>query len=89
MIQLVADIFGTIGMGYFLWAEIHQWRKIKRVKISDGISLHAYRNKVIAIIATCTCFGLSGLWLSFLVLAMEGIVVTDILRFIYKWRTKQ
>lgn len=80
MIQLIADACGVIGMAYFLNAEIHQWRKIRRTGIFDGISSHAYSNKLFAIIATCSCFALSGLWFSFAVLVAEGAVVGDIYR---------
>ena len=89
IITLVADIAGTIGMGFFLKAEIFQLKKILKTKVVQGISRTAYRDKLLAIFATMICFGLTTLWFSFLVLLAEGVVALIILHLIkkYKWKT--
>lgn len=75
MIRTIADIFGIIGMGYFLKAEIHQFIKIRRTGKITGISATTYRSKIIACLASLVCLGLSGLFLSFIVLIAEVVVV--------------
>ena len=85
MIMLIADSAGVIGMGFFLKAEIFQLRKILRTKLTDGISRTAYRDKIWAIVATMTCFGLTSLWLSFTVLFAEGIIIFIILQLMKKY----
>lgn len=88
IITLIADIAGTIGMGFFLKAEIQQLYKILKTKIVEGISHTAYRDKLLAIIATSTCFWLSSLWLSLAVLIAEGIIALIILCLMKKYRRK-
>jgi len=82
IIRLIADAAGVIGMGFFLKAEIFQLKKILRTKMIRGISRTAYRDKLLAIIATLICFGLTSLWFSFTVIFMEGIVAFIIIRLI-------
>jgi len=86
VIELVADLFGTFGMLGFLVAEIFQLKKILRTKKASDLSKTAYRNKMIAIILTCICFGLTKLFLSFTVLFLEGIVVGKIMLLMRKWK---
>lgn len=86
IIQLVADLAGTVGMAFFLKAEICQLRKIIKRKIVSGISKTAYRDKVLAIAATLICFGLTSLWLSFAVIFAEGIVVALVIYLMKKYR---
>lgn len=85
MIMLIADLAGVLGMGFFLKAEIFQLRKILRTKTVKGISRTAYRDKLWAIAATMTCFGLTTLWFSFAVLFAEGIIIFIILRLMKKY----
>lgn len=87
MLSSIADIFGMAGMGFFLYAEIRQLIKILKTKKCTGISLSAYKNKTIACACTLVCFGLSGLWGSFLVILAEAIVIIPTMRFL--WREKQ
>ena len=84
--QLVADLAGTIGMAFFLKAEIFQLKKILKKKLVTGISKTAYRDKVLAIILTLACFGLTSLWFSFAVIAAEGGVVAMIIYLMKKYR---
>lgn len=88
IMMLIADIFGVLGMSFFLKAEIMQLRKILRTKTVKGISRTAYRDKLLAIAATMVCFGLTSLWLSFFVLFAEGIIVFIVLRLMkkYNWQ---
>jgi len=86
IIMLVADLAGVIGMGFFLKAEIFQLKKILRTKIVHGISRTAYRDKLFAIFATLLCFGLTSLWLSFVVLFAEGTIVFIVLHLMKKYR---
>jgi len=85
LIMLIADIFGVIGMGFFLKAEVFQLKKILRTKLTDGISRTAYRDKLWAIVATMFCFGLTALWLSFVVLFAEGVIAFIILHLMKKY----
>ena len=89
VMMLIADIFGVIGMSFFLKAEIMQLRKILRTKTVKGISHTAYRDKLLAIAATMLCFGLTSLWLSFAVLFAEGIIVVIVLRLMKKYKKKK
>jgi len=84
IIRLIADLFGTGGMLFFLVAEIHQLLKIRRTGKLTGISFHAYRDKMLAVIFTLICFGLSNLYFSFIVLFLEGIIITPILFKLWK-----
>lgn len=89
IIMLIADLAGVIGMGFFLKAEIFQLRKILRTKMTDGISRTAYTDKLLAITATMFCFWLTSLWLSFIVLFVEGVIAFVILHLMkkYSWKT--
>lgn len=89
IIQLIADIAGATGMGFFLSAEVFQMRKILRTKLIVGISRTAYRHKLLAILLTLVCFGLTALWLSFAVIFVEGIVAVIILCLIKKYGKKK
>ena len=75
MIQMIADIFGMFGTIGFLTAELFQLNKTLKIKKIIGLSKKAYINKFIAITLTCICFLLSGLYLSFTFLSLQGIVV--------------
>ncbi len=88
MIYLVADGCGLIGMGYFLLAEITQLKKIRRKKIIASLSKTTYNQKVLAILFTLVCFGLTGLWLSFAVLVGELVIVVWIKKLIKKCKVK-
>lgn len=83
--MLIADLAGVIGMGFFLKAEIFQLKKILRTKLTDGISRTAYRDKILAIVVTMICFGLTTLWFSFAVLLTEGVIVFIILQLMKKY----
>ena len=89
MLKLIADIFGTAGMAFFLWAEVRQLIKIKRTKMSHGISFHAYKNKMTACILTLVCFAISGLWFSFAVIFAELVVITPIMKFLWGEKCKR
>lgn len=89
IVMLIADIAGTIGMGFFLKAEIMQLHKILRTKTVKGISHTAYRDKLLAIVATMFCFWLTSLWLSFAVLFAEGVVAFIILYLMKKYKRKK
>jgi len=89
LILWIADAFGTIGMFMFLKAEVHQWFKIRRTKKVSAISTHAYRDKMIAIITTLVCFGLTSLWFSFLVIFCEGIVALFIIKLMRKYKKEK
>jgi hypothetical protein len=84
--MLIADLMGVLGMSYFLKAEIMQLRKILRTKVVHGISRTAYKDKLLAIAATMICFGLTTLWLSFVVLFAEGVIAFIILRLMKKYK---
>lgn len=87
MWKLIADIFGTIGMAFFLFAELKQLLKIRKTGMCLGISFTAYKTKMIACLCSLTCFGLTALWGSFLVILAETVVIAPILRRL--WREKQ
>ena len=85
-IELLADLLGTGGMLGFLLAEVFQLKKIYRTKKLTGLSKTCYRNKMLAIILTLSCFALSGLYLSFTVLFLEGVIVGKIMLLMRKWK---
>lgn len=82
----VADVFGMMGMGFFLAATIKQWHKIYSTYHTTAISKTHYELKIIAILCSLTCFSLAGLWLSFSVVTMELIVSLGILHMLIKYR---
>jgi len=86
MIRLIADVAGTVGMLLFLMAELRQIYKIKKTGKLTGLSYHAYLSKIIAVLATGTCFALSALYFSLFVIILEGIVIMPILYWLYKKR---
>lgn len=88
LITLIADILGAGGMFFFLFAEVLQLRKIIRKKTVKSLSYHTYKSKIAALILTLSCFGLSGLWLSFGVLIAELIIVLVIIKLMRKYRGK-
>lgn len=86
LIGWLADIFGAGGMFFFLFAEILQLRKILRKRTVKSLSYNTYRNKIVAIILSLSCFGLSGLWLSFGMIFAELIVILVIIKLMRKYR---
>ena len=88
MINIIADIAGTIGMLLFLIAEVKQFYKIRQTGKLTGISYHAYLSKLIAVISTGICFALTGLHLSLLVIIGEGIVILPVLYWLWKHRNR-
>ena len=82
----IADIFGMLGMGFFLTATIKQWHKIYITRHTTAISLTHYKLKIIAIICSLICFGLAGLILSFTVVSAELIVSIGITHMLIKYR---
>lgn len=87
-IKLIADIFGTAGMLFFLGAEVRQFCKIRKTGKLAGISFHAYLSKLIAVLSTGVCFALSGLQFSLLVIVGEGIVIMPVLYWLWQDRNK-
>lgn len=88
-IELIADLLGTGGMLGFLLAEVFQLRKTYRTKKLIGLSRTCYRNKMLAIILTSSCFVLSGLYISFTVLFLEGVIVAKIMLLMRKVKVWQ
>lgn len=88
LIMLIADLAGVVGMGFFLKAEIFQLRKILRTKIVRGLSYTAHKDKFKAIVATMLCFWLTSLWFSFVVLCVQGVIVSMTLHFMKKYRKR-
>lgn len=86
LIPLVADMLGAGGMFFFFAAEVLQLRKILRKKTVRSLSYHTYKSKITAILLTLACFGLSHLWLSFIVIFSELIVVLYIIKLMRKYR---
>jgi len=82
----IADIFGMLGMTFFLTATISQWLKIYKTHHTTAISLMHYKLKVVAILCSLTCFGLAGLTLSFAVVSMELLVSVGIIHMLIKYR---
>lgn len=85
----IADIFGMMGMAFFLAATIKQWHKIHRTHQTTAISLTHYKLKIIAILCSLTCFSFAGLWLSFSVVSMELVVSVAITHMLIKYRGKK
>lgn len=88
LIPIIADILGASGMFFFLVAEVLQLRKILRKRTVRSLSYHTYKSKVAAILLALGCFGLSHLWLSFLVIVAELVVVLYIIKLMKKYRGK-
>ena len=86
LINTVADLFGSVGMLFFLLAEVTQLRKILKLKTVVGISWTTYKNKVIALVSTLIGFMLAQLWLSFGVLFGELIIVIYIMKLMEQYR---
>ncbi len=86
LMPIVADLLGAGGMFFFFFAEVLQLRKIKRKKTVRSLSYHTYKSKVAALVLTMSCFGLSGLVLSFIVLSAELVVVAYIIKLMRKYR---
>jgi len=86
LISTIADILGAGGMFFFLMAEVFQLRKIIRKKTVKSLSYNTYKQKVIAILLSLACFGLTALWLSFAVIFAEAIVILIIIRLMKKYR---
>lgn len=87
--ELIADIFGMLGMAFFLTATIKQWHKIYKTHHTTAISLTHYKLKIIAILCSLTCFSLAGLWLSFTVVGIELLVSIGITHMLIKYRRKK
>ena len=85
-IELIADLLGTGGMLCFVLAEVFQLKKIYKTKKLTGLSKTCYRNKMLAIALTSSCFALSGLYLSFSALVVEGLIVGKIMLLMRKRR---
>lgn len=84
--EMIADIFGMMGMAFFLTATIKQWHKIYKTKHTTAISLTHYKLKIVAILCSLTCFSLAGLWLSFTVVGIELLVSIGITHMLIKYR---
>ena len=83
---IVADLAGAGGMFFFLVAEILQLRKIIRKKTVKSISYNTYRNKVVAIMLSLVCFGLTSLWLSWIVIFAELLIIIWVIKLMHKYR---
>ena len=86
ILLLIADICGVIGMGCFLLAEMKQLIKIIKKQKITGISHMAYISKLAAIGFTSVMLGITGLYLSLVVLIVEGIVVAAVLYLMKKYK---
>ncbi len=86
LLLLVADLCGTIGMGFFLFAEIRQLYKVLKTHVVKGISHTAYLSKLIACIFTGTMLFLSSLYLSFAVIVSELAIIGIILLLMKKYK---
>ena len=82
----IADIFGMLGMGFFLTATLKQWHKIYKTQHTTAISLTLYKLKIVAILCTMICVALVSLPLSFIVLSMELIVSIGIIHMLKKYK---
>ena len=85
-IATIADLLGAGGMFFFLVAEILQLRKIIRKQTVKSLSYNTYRNKILAILLSLGCFGLSSLWLSFGVIFVELIIILWIIKLMRRYR---
>ena len=86
VLMYIADMFGVLGMSYFLWAEVKQLQKVRRTHKVSGISHTAYASKLKAIIFTSVMLGISGLYLSLAVIIAEGIIVIWVLHLMKKYK---
>lgn len=88
ILMLIADICGTIGMGFFLIAELKQLWKILKTHIIKGISKTAYISKIIAITFTSITLLVPRFYLSLSVILAEGVIVALVLYFMKKYGGK-
>ena len=86
---MIADIAGMIGMGFFLTATIRQYLKISRTHYTLAISLTHYKMKILAILCSLICFGLTKLMFSFIVVFGELIVTIGIICLIKRYRKER
>lgn len=86
LLMLIADMCGTIGMGFFLIAEIKQLWKILKTHIVRGISKTAYISKLIAVAFTSITLLIPGFYLSLSVIVAEGIIIAIVLYLMKKYR---
>ena len=84
---MIPDLFGMTGMSFFLAATVKQYIKIRRTHHTTAISLTHYKMKILAIICSLICFGLSGLMFSFIVVFGELVVTIGIIHLIKKYRS--
>lgn len=89
LIMLIADLLGAGGMFFFLFAEVLQLKKILWKCTVKGISYNTYRSKVAALLLTLTGFALAGLYISFVVLFLELIIVLWIMKLMKKYRGRK
>lgn len=85
----IADICGVVGMGFFLLAEIKQLLKILRTHRVTGISRHAYMSKLYAVGFTGTMLAITALYMSFVVILAEGMIVAWVLCLIKKYKKER
>ena len=88
MLKMVADLAGTVGMLLFLVSELRQFYKIKKTGKLTGLSYHAYTSKLIAVMSTGICFAMTRLYLSLIVITLEGIVIIPVLYWLWKYRKR-
>ena len=86
LIMLFADFFGAGGMFFFMFAEVLQLRKILKKHTVKSLSYNTYRSKLAALLLTLAGFGLASLYISFIVLFLELVIVLWIMRLMKKYR---
>lgn len=82
----IADICGVLGMFYFLWAEVKQVVKINKTHKVTGISHTAYISKLKAIGFTSVMLIITSLYMSLVVISIQGIIVLWVLRLMKKYK---
>jgi uncharacterized protein with PQ loop repeat len=85
---LIADICGVCGMSLFLFAEVKQIIKIFKTHKVTGISFSAYASKLLAILFTGIMFTITALYMSIVVITIQGVLVSWIAYLIKKDRRK-
>lgn len=82
----IADICGVLGMFYFLWAEVKQVVKINKTHKVTGISHTAYTSKLKAIGFTSVMLIITALYMSLIVISIQGIIVFWVLHLMKKYK---
>lgn len=86
LLKWIADVCGVFGMFYFLWAEVKQVAKINKTHKVTGISRTAYISKLKAIGFTSVMLVITALYMSLVVITIQGVIVLWVLRLMKKYK---